>query len=242
MSDYGFAAPPAGWGIDAEARRRAIVQALIEAEGAYGIPSGAEGGDAIGGGPGPAAPGFNWGDFEKGAPVPDSQNPELAQPSAPPLSAPPPAQPLGTPPPAAPPPAAPPPAAPPPAAPPPDAPVDAPSASRALAPADRSDSVANATGMIGAPGFSLTGRGLTGRGLIAGSPSIANEGALSGGGLYGISTGNFGAPAAGNIGGPGSGRGGAGTLLGPGNLQLLTAKPRLNQNTNGNRRAWAGAR
>src|SRR5262245_26976648 len=31
-------------------------------------------------------------------------------------------------------------------------------------------------------------------------------------------------------------------LLGPGNLQLLTAKPRLNQNTNGNRRAWAGAR
>ena len=36
MSDYGFASPPTGWGITpadtAEARRRAIVQALIEAE------------------------------------------------------------------------------------------------------------------------------------------------------------------------------------------------------------------
>jgi DNA polymerase III subunit alpha len=31
-------------------------------------------------------------------------------------------------------------------------------------------------------------------------------------------------------------------LLGPGNLQLLTAKPRLNQNGNGQRRAWSGQR
>ena len=54
MSDYGFASPPTGWGFSpestAEARRRAIVQALIEAEGERGIPSGAEGGGMLGGG------------------------------------------------------------------------------------------------------------------------------------------------------------------------------------------------
>ena len=31
-------------------------------------------------------------------------------------------------------------------------------------------------------------------------------------------------------------------LLGPGNLQLITTRPRPNQNSSGNRRAWAGAR